>query len=113
MVLATEPSLRHNKRARVSLLSWRSTRLKRAVASTVAAETLAGWRERYPDVEVRVTVAHGRPGPMLVKATERASLTVVGSRGRGAFLGVLLGSTSQSLLQHATGSVAVLRRHKH
>lgn len=79
----------------------------------VAAETLAGWRERYPDVEVRVTVAHGRPGPMLVKATERASLTVVGSRGRGAFLGVLLGSTSQSLLQHATGSVAVLRRHKH
>ncbi len=79
----------------------------------VAAETLAGWRERYPDVDVRVTVSHGRPGPLLVRATERASLTVVGSRGRGAFLGMLLGSTSQSLLQHATGSVAVLRRHKH
>lgn len=78
----------------------------------VAAEVLAGWRERYPDVEVTMTVQHGRPAPMLVAATQRASLTVVGSRGRGAFLGVLLGSTSQSLLHHASGSVAVLRRHR-
>jgi nucleotide-binding universal stress UspA family protein len=89
------------------------TRATSDFESRVAAETLAGWRERYPDVEVTVRVEHGRPGPMLVEATLRASLTVVGSRGRGAFLGMLLGSTSQSLLQHASGSVAVLRRHKH
>jgi len=89
------------------------TRATSDFESRVAAETLAGWRERYPDVEVTVRVEHGRPGPMLVEATSRASLTVVGSRGRGAFLGMLLGSTSQSLLQHASGSVAVLRRHKH
>lgn len=75
----------------------------------VAAETSAGWRERYPDVEVTTTVQFGRPAPMLVAASKRASLTVVGSRGRGAFLGMLLGSTSQSLLQHAHGCVAVLR----
>jgi nucleotide-binding universal stress UspA family protein len=75
----------------------------------VTAEVLAGWRERYPDVEVITNVAHGRPAPALVEASGRASLTVVGSRGRGAFLGMLLGSTSQSLLHHATGSVAVLR----
>ena len=75
----------------------------------VTSEVLAGWRERYPDVEISTTVAHGRPGPALVEATGRASLTVVGSHGRGAFLGMLLGSTSQSLLHHAKGSVAVLR----
>jgi nucleotide-binding universal stress UspA family protein len=79
----------------------------------VTAEVLAGWREKYPDVEVSTNVAHGRPGPALVEATGRASLTVVGSRGRGAFLGMLLGSTSQSLLHHANGSVAVLRHHAH
>ena len=79
----------------------------------VTAEVLAGWRERYPDVEVTTNVAHGRPAPALVEATGRASLTVVGSRGRGAFLGMLLGSTSQSLLHHAKGSVAVLRHRSH
>ncbi len=85
------------------------TRSTREMERRIAAETLAGWRERYPDVVVTTEVQLGRPAPMLVAATERASLTVVGSRGRGAFLGMLLGSTSQSLLQHAAGSVAVLR----
>lgn len=78
----------------------------------VTSEVLAGWREKYPDVEILTNVAHGRPGPALVEATGRASLTVVGSHGRGAFLGMLLGSTSQSLLHHARGSVAVLRHRK-
>lgn len=78
----------------------------------VTSEVLAGWREKYPDVELTTTVAHGRPGPALVEATGRASLTVVGSHGRGAFLGMLLGSTSQSLLHHAKGSVAVIRHRR-
>lgn len=75
-------------------------------------ELLAGWREKYPDVAVALRVRHGRPGPLLAEATDRASLVVVGSRGRGAFLGMLLGSTSQSLLHHAHGSVAVLRQRR-
>ncbi len=78
----------------------------------IAHEALAGWGERYPDVPVTVTVLHGRPAPALIEASARASLTVVGSRGRGAFLGMLLGSTSQSLLHHAKGSVVVLRHRK-
>ncbi|CAK0871511.1 unnamed protein product, partial [Prorocentrum cordatum] len=40
LVLAADSGIRNNARARVSLLSWRSQRLKRVVASTVAAETL-------------------------------------------------------------------------
>jgi nucleotide-binding universal stress UspA family protein len=83
-----------------------------AFEQRIAHEALAGWGERYPDVAVTVTVQHTRPAPALIEASARASLTVVGSRGRGAFLGMLLGSTSQSLLHHAVGSVAVLRRHK-
>jgi nucleotide-binding universal stress UspA family protein len=89
------------------------TRATAEFEERVTSEVLAGWREKYPDVEITTTIAHGRPGPALVEATERASLTVVGSHGRGAFLGMLLGSTSQSLLHHARGSVAVLRHRTH
>lgn len=78
----------------------------------VAHEALAGWSERYPDVRITTTVVHGRPAQALTQATQRASLTVVGSHGRGAFLGMLLGSTSQALLHHAKGSVAVLRHRR-
>lgn len=89
------------------------TRSTQEFEARLVAEALAGWREQYPDVEVQACVQHGRPGPLLVAATSSASLTVVGSHGRGAFLGVLLGSTSQSLLQHAVGTVGVIRHHKH
>lgn len=78
----------------------------------VTQEVLAGWGEKYPDVPVTASVVHGRPGPALIEASARASLTVVGSHGRGAFLGMLLGSTSQQLLHHAQGSVVVLRHRK-
>lgn len=78
----------------------------------VTGEVLAGWQERYPDVVVTSRVVHGRAAPALIEASSRAGLTVVGSHGRGAFLGMLLGSTSQSLLQHAHGSVAVLRHRR-
>jgi nucleotide-binding universal stress UspA family protein len=79
----------------------------------VTHEVLAGWSEQYPDVAVSAKVLHGRPAPLLIEASARASLTVVGSHGRGAFLGMLLGSTSQSLLHHAQGSVVVLRHRRH
>lgn len=76
-------------------------------------EVLAGWAERYPDVVITMRVLHGRPAAALVEATRRASVTVVGSRGRGAFLGMLLGSTSQGLLHHAEGTVVVVPRQSH
>jgi nucleotide-binding universal stress UspA family protein len=75
----------------------------------VLAERLAGWTEKYPDVPVRRLVARDRPGRALVEESGRAQLVVVGSRGRGGFRGLLLGSVSQALLHHGHCPVAVVR----
>ncbi|MFD1047233.1 universal stress protein, partial [Kibdelosporangium lantanae] len=45
----------------------------------------------------------------LIDHAREAQLVVVGSRGRGAVAGLLLGSTSQQLLHHALCPVAVVR----
>ena len=74
-------------------------------------ETLAGYRDTYPDVPVQQKVVQGRPSAVLVAESAGAALTVVGSRGRGGFTGLLLGSTSQNVLHHATGPVAIVRAH--
>ncbi|MGE5292096.1 MAG: universal stress protein [Micromonosporaceae bacterium] len=51
----------------------------------------------------------GHPAIALVAASERAQLLVVGSRGHGAFAGMLLGSVSQHCVQHAHCPVVVIR----
>ena len=72
------------------------------------SEALAGWREKYPDVEVVPRVVRGRIRQTLIEATRNAQLAVVGARGRGGFAGMLLGSVSQALLQHADCPVTVV-----
>jgi nucleotide-binding universal stress UspA family protein len=49
------------------------------------------------------------PAPALLEAAQDAELLVVGSRGLGAFRGLLLGSVSQHVLRHAPCPVAVVR----
>ncbi|BCB91892.1 universal stress protein [Phytohabitans suffuscus] len=72
-------------------------------------ELVAGWRGKYPEVEVSVDVVTGPAGSVMVDATRGAQLVVVGSRGLGGFRGLLLGSVSQQLLHHAHCPVAVVR----
>lgn len=68
---------------------------------------LAGWSEKYPDVKVRREVVRGNAGQALVEAGTGASLVVVGSRGRGGFAGLVLGSVSQHVLASAPCPVAI------
>lgn len=77
--------------------------------TAVLAEAVAGWCERYPDVAVNQVLMRDRASRALVHAAERAALVVVGCRGRGGFLGLVLGSVSQALLHHASCPVAIVR----
>jgi nucleotide-binding universal stress UspA family protein len=75
----------------------------------LTAEALAGWREKYPDVDVLTRVVRGRPVDALVAESEGAALVVVGSRGWGDLRGALLGSVSQGTLRRVRCPVAVVR----
>ncbi|WP_410659269.1 universal stress protein [Amycolatopsis sp. lyj-112] len=73
------------------------------------AERLAGWQEKYPDVTVERVLVRDRPRQTLLEWSAKAQLVIVGSRGRGGFAGLLLGSTSQALAHHAECPVLVVR----
>lgn len=72
------------------------------------AEALAGWRDKFPEIDVEQRVVQGRIRRTIVKATDDAQLVVVGSRGSGGFTGLLLGSVSQAVLHHAACPVVVV-----
>jgi nucleotide-binding universal stress UspA family protein len=61
-------------------------------------------------VRVTSTVLSGHPAEELVRLSGESRLVVVGSRGRGGFRGLLLGSVSHAVLQHAGCPVAVVPR---
>ncbi|KSU58610.1 MULTISPECIES: universal stress protein [Gordonia] len=79
-------------------------------AVEVLAERLAGYAQDYPDVTIERSVLPEEPAKALLdEAGADASLLVVGSRGRGGFRGLLLGSTSQKVMHHADCPVMVVR----
>ncbi len=79
-----------------------------AQADAVVAESLAGWRHKYPDVAVRTRCTDNHPVQLLSAESARADLVVVGGRGRTQFTPLRLGSVSRSLLHHTHCPVAVI-----
>ncbi len=80
-----------------------------AEATRLLSELTAGLREKYPDVAVSLEAVPLPPIRAIADASATASLVVVGTRGRGGFLGLLLGSVSSTVLTHARCPVAVVR----
>lgn len=72
------------------------------------SEMLAGLREKYPDVEARTDFVRGETTAVLEEASNDAQLLVVGSRGRGGFTGLLLGSVSARAIHHSRCPVVVV-----
>lgn len=75
------------------------------------AERLAGWQQKYPEVDTTRLAVRDRPVRILLEQAESAQMLVVGSRGQGGFTGMLLGSTSTALLYCTPCPLAVVRHH--
>ena len=74
----------------------------------LAAEVLAGHRDRYPDVVIREHLVRGPAAQALVDQSVDAALLVVGTRGRGQFLSAVLGSVSNTVLHKVDIPVLVV-----
>lgn len=74
----------------------------------VLAGAVAGQQDKYPSVDVRRRVVHGRVRKTIIDAARDAQLVVVGARGHGGFTGLLLGSVSQAVLRHAACPTAIV-----
>lgn len=66
--------------------------------------------KQHPGLDIVRKVAEGQPALALLEEAEGANLLVVGSRGHGAFAGMLLGSVSEYCVTHAAIPVVVVRR---
>ncbi len=65
------------------------------------AETLAG-------LEVERLALHGAPATVLLEQAQGADALVVGTRGHGGFVGLLLGSVSAQCAHHAPCPVVIV-----
>ena len=79
------------------------------LAERVLREAVERVRSDHPAVKVEMTVVEGPPARVLVDMSADTDLLVVGSRGRGGFSGLLLGSVSQQCVHHAHCPVTVVR----
>lgn len=71
-------------------------------------DVLAAIRTHAPAHEAEIVEVEGNPSELLLEWSADAQLLVVGSRGRGGFAGLLLGSVSQTMLHQSPCPVAVI-----
>lgn len=99
-VISAVPSMRGGKIEKGVLASYKDD-LKTRLAPIV---------EHFPDLDIETSIVPGSAIDALTEASKVNDVVVVGSRGRGGFTGLLLGSISQGLLQHSVSPVYVVPR---
>lgn len=79
----------------------------RKMQDELVGEVLTGCGS--PDVRIEQRLIKGRAADTMIEASANAALLVVGNRGRGGFRGLLLGSVSHQIAQHAICPVVIIR----
>lgn len=77
-------------------------------AEEALLETITNAFDGQPPANVVPRLVHGSPRHILIKASEHASLLVVGRRGHGGFGGLVMGSVSSACVAHAHCPVLVV-----
>ncbi len=76
----------------------------------MVSESMAGLREKYPDVDVRVQLGRGLVDRVMLDLAHGRDLLVVGARSHGALAEAFLGSVATTMLEYAPCPVAVVPR---
>lgn len=79
-----------------------------AAAHKLLTETVRKVDADRGDVRINEIVTQGSPSQALLSAAKGAELVVVGRRGRGGFLGLLLGSVATQVVNHCPCPVVVV-----
>lgn len=66
-------------------------------------------RSHFPQLPIEIKLLEGSAVDTLVKASETSELVVMGTRGRGGFAGMMLGSTTDGVRHHAKSPIMVVR----
>jgi nucleotide-binding universal stress UspA family protein len=62
-----------------------------------------------PAAQVESKIGYGHPAQVLIEESKNVDLIVLGHRGRGGFTGMLTGSVSMQVVNHAACPVVVVR----
>lgn len=93
----------------VAVQAWEHPESQEHSAADLLWKKVRPHLDRYPRVDFVSVVANDSPTTVLLEWAAKASLLVVGSRGRNALTGLLLGSVSAAVANDAPCSVAVVK----
>ena len=121
VLLAAEQAVRNGSTLRIicavqpytGSLAWMPAPVDReSLFAEIQTQLDAGekWlKSHFPTLQIQLDLIEGSAVESLVQATETSELVVMGTRGRGGFAGMMLGSTTEGVRHHAKGPIMVVR----
>jgi len=76
--------------------------------SRVLVAEASGWARERLHTTVSEVSEQGSPVELLAREAQNSTMVVIGSRGHGGFVGLILGSVSSQLAHHAACPVVVV-----